>query len=186
MIINESMSNMNIPKELLSIDSNIRSFGIIKNGNTNLNFKETTANRDNNSLKLSYDQIHHIMENAERFSKDLGKIKHIVFEYDKTKLFSIPLKDEIITFETSSETNSEDFMNKVFQQFFKSPKAEDLKIAKDSGNKDEKNVSKSVSQNSWQEYAFNNIEFWKEFVIASIQINEKMVKSFWRNFSEKQ
>ncbi len=186
MIINESMNNMNMSKELLSVDSNIRSFGIIKNGNTNLNFKEATGDRDNNSLKLSFDQIHHIMENAERFSKDLGKIRHIVFEYDKTKLFSMPVKDEIITFETSRETDNEEFMNKVFQHFFKSPKEEGLKTAKEPGNRDGKNLSKNVSPNTWQKYAFSNIELWKEFVIASIQINEKMVKSFWRNFSEKQ
>src|SRR3712207_5082851 len=98
MIINGSMSNINMSKELLSVDSKIRSFGIIKNGNTSLNFRETTGNRDNNYMKLSFDQIQHVMENAQRFSKDLGKIRHIVFEYDNTKLFSIPVKDEIVTF----------------------------------------------------------------------------------------
>jgi hypothetical protein len=40
-------------------------------------------------------------------------------------------------------------------------------------------------ENPWQNYISNLIEFWKEFVITSIRMNEKMVIEFWKSFSNK-
>ena len=40
-------------------------------------------------------------------------------------------------------------------------------------------------ENPWQNYISNLIEFWKEFAITSIRMNEKMVEEFWKIFSNK-
>jgi hypothetical protein len=37
--------------------------------------------------------------------------------------------------------------------------------------------------NPWQNFFYNLIEFWMEFAITSIRMNEKMVKDFWKSFS---
>ena len=40
-------------------------------------------------------------------------------------------------------------------------------------------------ENPWQNYISSLIEFWKEFVITYIRMNEKMVTEFWKGFSNK-
>jgi hypothetical protein len=177
---------------ILQRDSRIKFIGILKNGNQDISFSQDNK-IDENDVKLSTIQTPHILEAGKRFT-DLGNLESIIFEYDKMKLYNLPLGEEIIIIGTNNEINNEeimelvsnnvtDFQDKVMPQHL-GEKIKDydksLRIEADSIQ-----VQTNPGQfgNPWQDYISNLIEFWKEYAVASIRMNEKMVKEFWKSFS---
>ena len=64
---------------------------------------------------ISFSQTAHIVEMRKTFSSDLGDLKHIVYTYDKVKIFSIPLMDHIVVFSTEGSANAEDIVEKTLE-----------------------------------------------------------------------
>ncbi len=141
-----------------------------------LNFKDSNENLDDNTTKLSFIQTPHIIEIGERFSKELGKLEYIAFEYDKLKLFDLPVKEKIVTFATTNDVDNEEIVKSVSGHILNSEKG---KI-----HDDEKYSTIGNYDGLWQNHMLNCIDFMKEFTITSIQMNEKMLKSFWQKFNK--
>lgn len=178
---------------ILQRDSRIKFIGILKNGNQDISFSQDNK-IDENDVKLSMIQTPTILEAGKRFT-DLGNLESVIFEYDKMKLYNLPLGEETVIIGTNNEINNEEIMKLVSnnatglqnesgsQHLREKTRDHDKASRIDSGSI---KVQKDLSQfeNLWQNYISNVIEFWKEFAIISIRMNEKMVKEFWKSFSK--
>ena len=162
--------------EIITLEPRIKLLGVLKDGNMDINFKDSDKNLDDNTINISFIQTPHIVEIGERFSNELGKLEYISFEYDKLKLFDLPVKEEIVTFVTTKDVDNEEIVKTVSGNILKSEKG---KIH------DDKNYSTNGNYDDmWQNYMLNCIDFMKEFAITSIHMNEKILKSFWQKFNK--
>ena len=53
-----------------------------------------------------------ILEAGKRFT-DLGNLESVIFEYDKMKLYNLPLGEETVIFGIDNEINNEEIMKLV-------------------------------------------------------------------------
>ena len=74
---------------------------------------DTKLNEKNSDLSLL--QFAHIVFLRERFSKELGSLKYVLYDYDKVKMFNMPVKEYILVFSAESDANAEDIVNNVSQ-----------------------------------------------------------------------
>ena len=165
------------PTEINISEPKVKLLGISKDGNIALNFKDANENIDDNTIKLSFIQTPHVIETGNRFSKELGNLEYVSFEYDKLKLFDVPANEKIITFAATKDSDDEQIIKTVSNQ-----------ISNPSEVQNTKNylIDTNISSydNSWQNYILNCIEYMKEFTISSIQMNEKTLMNFWKKFNK--
>jgi hypothetical protein len=64
---------------------------------------------------LSLFQSAHIVFLRERFSEELGSLKYVLYDYDKVKMFNMPVKEYIMVFSVECDINAEDIINNVSQ-----------------------------------------------------------------------
>jgi hypothetical protein len=105
-------------KNILSLDPNIRFAGLIARSGYLFagGIREGVSQRlKTNKAELSLSQSAHIVYLGERFLTELGNLNYIVYNYDKVKLFSMPVKEHILAFSTESTTSTEDVASKVSQ-----------------------------------------------------------------------
>jgi hypothetical protein len=178
---------------ILQRDSRIKFIGKLKNGNQDISFSQDNK-IDENDVKLSIIQTPHILEAGKRFT-DLGNLESVIFEYDKMKLYNLPLGEETVIFGTNKEINNEEIMKLVSSNVtdfqtelvpqFQGEKIKDYdKALRIKAESTQVQIDPSQLENPWQNYISNLIEFWKEFAVSSIRMNEKMVKEFWKSFSK--
>ncbi len=163
-------------KEIIMLEPKIRFVGALKDGKMELNFKESDENLDSNTAKLSSIQTPYILEIGERFSKELGKLEYIVFEYDKIKLFDVPVKEELVTFAAIKDIDNEKIVKTISNN----------NLISEKGKRYDSRENKSRTSNfdkPMQNYMLSCIEFFEKFTLSSIHINEEMIKSFWKNFN---
>ena len=163
---------------ILQRDSRIKFIGILKNGNQDISFSQDNK-IDENDVKLSMIQTPIILEAGKRFT-DLGNLESVIFDYDKMKLYNFPLGEETVIFGTDNEINNEEIMKLVSNNV---TGFQNESVSQHLGEKVQ--TDPGQFENPWQNYISNLIEFWKEFVITSIRMNEKMVIEFWKSFSNK-
>ncbi len=162
--------------QIIKVEPRIKILGILKDGSMDLNVKNSNEELDDNAVKLSFLQTHHIIEIGKRFSNELGKLEHIAFEYDKLKLFDLPAKEEIITFAITKDVDNEEIVKTISDHVLESERGK--------SSEEEGAYKKSAAGDLWQNYMLNYIEFMKEFTITSIQTNEKMLMSLWKKFNK--
>lgn len=178
---------------ILQRDLRIKFIGKLKNGNQDISFSKDNK-IDENDVKLSIIQTPHILEAGKRFT-DLGNLESVIFEYDKMKLYNLPLGEETVIFGTNKEINNEeimklvssnvtDFQNELVPQFQGEKIKDSDKALRIEAESTQVQTDPSQLENPWQNYISNLIEFWKEFAVSSIRMNEKMVKEFWKSFSK--
>jgi len=178
---------------ILQRDSRIKFIGKLKNDNQDISFSQDNK-IDENDVKLSIIQTPHILEAGKRFT-DLGNLESVIFEYDKMKLYNLPLGEETVIFGTNKEINNEEIMKLVSSNVtdfqtelapqFQGEKIKDHdKALRIKAESTQVQTDPSQLENPWQNYISNLIEFWKEFAVSSIRMNEKMVKEFWKSFSK--
>jgi hypothetical protein len=162
--------------EIITLEPRIKLLGVLKDGNRDIKFNYPDKNLDDNTTNIILIQTPHIVEIGERFSNELGKLEYISFEYDKLKLFDLPVKDEIVAFVTTKDVGNEEVVKTVSGNILKSEKGKIL---------DDYNYSTNGNYDDlWQNYMLNCIDFMKEFTITSIHTNEKMLISFWQKFNK--
>jgi hypothetical protein len=64
---------------------------------------------------LNLFQSAHIIFLRERFSEELGSLKYFLYDYDKIKMFNMPVKEYMLVFSVESDVNAEDIINNVSQ-----------------------------------------------------------------------
>ena len=120
------MKSEEFSKNILSIDPAIRFAGLIERSGHLFagGMREGTNTQLNNkSSDLSLLQSAHIVFLRERFSQELGSLKYVLYDYDKVKMFNMPVKECILVFSTERNANAEDIVNKI-SQYIKSVETE--------------------------------------------------------------
>jgi len=187
------MSAGQVSKEILKHEPRIKFVSITKDGS-----QDTSIGKDNkideNEIKLSINQTPHLIESSKRFT-DLGTLESVVFNYKQLKVVNLPLPStsEVIICGASNDLNIDeikaivsnhvpgyDFKNEARDEYKKAETRSE--IQEKGGIKDQ--ALKSPYENPIQTYFLNIIEFWKEFSINSIKMNEKLVKEFWKTFKD--
>ena len=169
------------PTEINILEPKIKLLGISKDGNIALNFKDANENIDDDTIKLSFIQTPHVIETGNRFSKELGNLEYVSFEYDKLKLFDLPAKEKIITFAATKDSDNEQIVKTVSNQILN---PNEIQNTKNQNLLNTTSVAASNYDNPLQNYILNCIEYMKEFTISSIQMNEKNLMTFWKKFSK--
>lgn len=168
-------------QEIGTLEPKVKLLGISKDDKTDVNFKDPDQNFDDNTTKLSFIQTPHIIEIGKRFSNELGRLEYILCEYDKFKLFDLPAEDKIITFVTSRDADNEQIVKTVSEHTL-NPSKEKNQESVDGHIKDSSGGG-SRYDNPLQNFILNYIQYMKEVTIASIQMNEKTLKSFWKKYN---
>ena len=120
------MKSEEFSKNILSLDPAIRFAGLIERSGHLFagGMREGTNTQLNNkSSDLSLLQSAHIVFLRERFLQELGSLKYVLYDYDKVKMFNMPVKEYILVFSTESNANAEDMVNKI-SQYIKSVETE--------------------------------------------------------------
>ena len=112
------MKSEEFSKNILALDPTIRFAGLIERSGHLFaggmrEGADTKLNEKNSDLSLH--QFAHIVFLRERFSKELGSLKYVLYDYDKVKMFNMPVKEFILVFSAESDANAEDIVNKVSQ-----------------------------------------------------------------------
>jgi hypothetical protein len=112
------MKSEEFSKNILALDPAIRFAGLIERSGHLFaggmrEGADTKLNEQNSDLSLL--QFAHIVFLRERFSKELGSLKYVLYDYDKVKMFNMPVKEYILVFSAESDSNAEDIVNKVSQ-----------------------------------------------------------------------
>jgi hypothetical protein len=148
------MKSEEFSKNILSLDRAIRFAGLIERsghlfaggmrGGT-----DTQLNEKNSDLSLH--QSAHIVFLRERFSQELGSLKYVLYDYDKVKMFNIPVEEYILVFSVESDANTEDIINKV-SQYIKSVEQE-LSLHPPSNviNKDKRETLRNLYESGCEE-----------------------------------
>ena len=112
------MKSEEFSKNILSLDSKIRFAGLLERSGYFFagGMREGTDKQLKGRVSdLSLLQSAHIVFLRERFSPELGALKYILYNYDKVKMFNMPVKEHILVFSTESDVSTEDIINKVSQ-----------------------------------------------------------------------
>jgi hypothetical protein len=105
-------------KNILGLDDKIRFVGVMeKSGHlyvrrTKEGFQEYLKGKNQ---EISFSQTAHIVEMRKTFTNDLGDLKYIVYTYDKVKIFSLPIKDQIVVLSAEYSANAEDIIEKTLE-----------------------------------------------------------------------
>jgi hypothetical protein len=112
------MKSEEFSKNILALDPAIRFAGLIERSGHLFaggmrEGADTKLNEKNSDLSLL--QFAHIVFLRERFSKELGSLKYVLYDYDKVKMFNMPVKEYILVFSVEIDATAEDIVNKVSQ-----------------------------------------------------------------------
>ena len=100
------MNAEQLSNNILSLESNIRFAGVLEKsghlyaGGTRGGVTEYLKSRDS---EISFSQTAYIVDLRKMFTPHLGNLEYIVYVHNKVKIFSMPVKDHIVVFSTSSE-----------------------------------------------------------------------------------
>jgi hypothetical protein len=110
------MKSEEFSKGVLALDLTIRFAGLIERsghlfaGGMREGADTQLKGKDSD---LSFLQSAHIIFLRERFSKELGPLKYVLYDYDKVKMFNMPVKDYILVISAERNVNAEDLVSKV-------------------------------------------------------------------------
>jgi hypothetical protein len=103
-------------RNIVTLDPAIRFAGLIERsgylfaGGPKL---DTPPYLKGSSADLSFSQSAEIVLLREHFSQELGNLKYVLYNYDKVKLFSIPVRHHILVISTDITVDSEDLVDRV-------------------------------------------------------------------------
>ncbi|HXT83713.1 MAG TPA: hypothetical protein VN704_05200 [Verrucomicrobiae bacterium] len=166
------MSVEEIYNKIAKEEPGIKLLGILNEGNMN-SVPDSSEIFDENVAKLSFIQTPHILEIAERFSNELGKLEYISYEYDNLKLFDLHANNKIVTVVATKDVDDKKIITALnsFEDGIKEIDGEQL-------------IRKNYYDDFLEKNMLNYIEFMKELAITTIHTNEKMLKSFWKKFGK--
>ena len=103
-------------KNILSLDPRIRFAGIIERsghlyaGGMREGIEQYLKGKNS---ELSLYQSARIIDLREMFSSELGDLQYVVYNHDKVKIFSLPIKEYILVFSADNTVKMEDTVQKV-------------------------------------------------------------------------
>ena len=148
------MKSEEFSKSILALDPTIRFAGLIeRSGHL---FAGGMRERANTKLKgkdsdLSLLQSAHIIFLRERFSEELGPLKYVLYDYDKVKMFNMPVKEYILVFSAESNVNAEDLVSKVTMYIESVQQELELHPPSNIINKEKRETLRNLYQSGYEE-----------------------------------
>jgi hypothetical protein len=148
------MKSEEFSKSILALDPTIRFAGLIeRSGHL---FAGGMREGADTQLKgknpdLSLLQSAHIVFLRERFSEELGSLKYVLYDYDKVKMFSMPVKEYILVFSTESNVNAEDIVNEVIKYIESVQKQLELHPPSNVINKEKRQTLRNLYDSGYEE-----------------------------------
>lgn len=141
-------------KNILSLDPKIRFAGLIERSGYLFagGVREGVQQHlEGSNAELSLSQSAHIVYLRERFLTELGSLNYIVYNYDKVKLFSMPVKHHILVFSTESTASTEDVASKVSQYIKSTENQLSLHPPSNIINKEKKETLRNLYESGFEE-----------------------------------
>jgi hypothetical protein len=63
--------------------------------------------------EISYSQSAYIVDLRKMFIPELGNLDFVIYLYDKVRMMSIPVKDQVLVLSTDNNGNLDEFLSKV-------------------------------------------------------------------------
>lgn len=107
-----------LAKNVLALDSDIRFAGVMeKSGHLHAGVRKNGAEEylQGRNPEISLAQSAYIVDLRKMFAQELGNLKTVAYNYDKVKLFSVPVKDHVLVFSAETKANSDQLVEKVLQ-----------------------------------------------------------------------
>ena len=105
-------------KNVLSLDPEIRFAGVMeKSGHLYAGVRKngTEEYLKGRSPEISLAQSAYIVDLRKMFTQELGNLKSVVYDYDKVKLISMPVKEHVLVISTEPGVNSDHLVDKVIK-----------------------------------------------------------------------
>ncbi len=113
-------------KNILALHPKIRFAGVVeKSGHLYAGVRrEDAPNKlSDKSTEISLAQSAYIVDLRKMFSKELGELKSVVYNYDSVNIISVPVKDHIVVLSMESDAMADEVAAKVYE-YVKSVKDE--------------------------------------------------------------
>lgn len=113
-------------KNILTLHPKIRFAGVVeKSGHLYASIRrEDAPNKlSDKSTEISLAQSAYIVDLRKMFSKELGELKSVVYNYDSVNIISVPVKDHIVVLSMESDAMADEVAAKV-HEYVKSVKDE--------------------------------------------------------------
>jgi hypothetical protein len=105
-------------KNVLSLDPEIRFAGVMeKSGHLYASVRKngTEEYLKGRSPEISLAQSAYIVDLRKMFTQELGNLKSVVYDYDKVKLISMPVKEHVLVISTEPRVNADQLVEKVMR-----------------------------------------------------------------------
>ena len=148
------MKSEEFSKSILALDPTIRFAGLIERsghlfaGGMREGADDQLKGKDSD---LSYLQSAHIIFLRERFSEELGPLKYVLYDYDKVKMFNMPVKEYILVFSAESNVNAEELVSKVTMYIESVQQELELHTPSNIINKEKRETLRNLYQSGYEE-----------------------------------
>ena len=148
------MKSEEFSKSILALDPTIRFAGLIERsghlfaGGMREGADDQLKGKDSD---LSYLQSAHIIFLRERFSEELGPLKYVLYDYDKVKMFNMPVKEYILVFSAESNVNAEDLVSKVTMYIESVQQELELQPPSNIINKEKRETLRNLYESGYEE-----------------------------------
>ncbi|AFU57584.1 hypothetical protein Ngar_c06410 [Candidatus Nitrososphaera gargensis Ga9.2] len=105
-------------KNVLSLDPEIRFAGVMeKSGHLYASVRKngTEEYLKGRSPEISLAQSAYIVDLRKMFTQELGNLKSIIYDYEKVKLISMPVKEHVLVISTEPKVNADHLVEKVIK-----------------------------------------------------------------------
>ncbi len=105
-------------KNVLSLDPEIRFAGVMeKSGHLYASVRKngTEEYLKGRSPEISLAQSAYIVDLRKMFTQELGNLKSVVYDYDRVKLISMPVKEHVLVISTEPRVNADQLVEKVMK-----------------------------------------------------------------------
>jgi hypothetical protein len=113
-------------KNVLAVNAKIRFAGVVeKSGHlyASARREDAQARLSDRSNEISLSQSAYIIDLRKIFSRELGELRSVVYNYDTVRLISMPVKEHILVFSTESDVDLDKLTLEV-QSYVKSVESE--------------------------------------------------------------
>jgi hypothetical protein len=126
--------------------------------------------------EISYSQSAYIVDLRKMFIPELGNLDFVIYLYDKVRMMSIPVKDQVLVLSTDNNGNLDEFLSKV-KNYIKDIGA-NLELRKGFANVD--NAKREILRN------LNESGISEDMIADQLDLDVETVRLIIRELSKKQ
>ena len=166
-------------KNILNLDPSIRFSGLVeKSGHLYAGVRRAGLDEHlkGRNPEISYSQSAYIVDLRKMFIPELGNLDFVIYLYDKVRMMSIPIKDQVLVLSTDNIGNLDEFLSKV-RNYIKEIGA-DLELRKGSAHVD--NAKREILRN------LNESGISEDMIADQLDLDVETVRLIIRELSKKQ